>query len=47
MVEFLIKFENRGIKIGRVNSILITESLNLQLYTLILYGVWGPLWCWK
>ena len=44
MVEFFRKFENRGIKITRVNSILIAKSLNLQLFTLILYGVWGPLW---
>ena len=28
MVEFLIKFENRGIKIALVNSI-ITKSINL------------------
>ena len=43
MVEFLTKFENRGIKINRVNSILITESINLQLFTLISYGVGGSL----
>ena len=42
MVEFLRKFENRDIKIARVNSILTTKSINLQLFTLILYGVWGP-----
>ena len=30
-----LKFENRGIKIARVNSILITKSINLQLITLI------------
>ena len=29
MVEFLRKFENRGIKISRVNSIRITKSINL------------------
>ena len=29
MVEFLRKFENRGIKIARVNSIRITKSINL------------------
>ena len=29
MLEFLRKFENRGIKISRVNSI-ITKSINLQ-----------------
>ena len=39
MIEFLRKFENRGIKIARVSSILITKSINLQLFTLILYGV--------
>ena len=39
MVEFLRKFKNRGIKITRVNSILITKSSNLQLFTFILYGV--------
>ena len=44
MVKFLRKFENRRIKIVRVNSILITKSINLQLFTLILYGVMGPLW---
>ena len=44
MVEFSKKFENRDIKIARVNSILITKSINLQLITLILYGVAGALW---
>ena len=39
MVEFLRNFENRGIKIDQINSILITKSINLQLFTLILYGV--------
>ena len=39
MVQFLRKFENRGTKIARVNSILITKSINLQLFSLILYGV--------
>ena len=39
MVEVLKKIENCGIKIARVNSILITKSINLQLFTLILYGV--------
>ena len=43
IVEFLRKFENRGIKIARVNWIFITKSINLQLFTLILYGVEGPL----
>ena len=44
MVEFFRQFENRGMKIARVNSILITGSINLQLFTLILYGVGRPLW---
>ena len=40
MIEFLRKFENRGIKIARVNSIPITNiSVNLHFFTLILYGV--------
>ena len=43
MVEFLRKVENRGIEIARVNSILITRSFNLQLFTLILCGGGGPL----
>ena len=43
IVEFLRKFQNRGIKIARVNSILITKSFNLQLFTSILYSVEGPL----
>ena len=43
MIEFLRKFENRGIKIALVNSILLTKSINLQLITLILHGVGGPL----
>ena len=43
MVEFLRKFENRFINIGRVNSILITKFIYLQLFTLILYGDGGPL----
>ena len=34
MVEFHQKFENRGIKIGRVSSIFIAKSINLQLFTL-------------
>ena len=29
MVEFFLKFENRGIKIARVYSIRITKSINL------------------
>ena len=32
MVEFLRKFENRGIKIAPVNSILITKSIDLVIY---------------
>ena len=32
MVEFLRKFDNSGIKIAGVNSILITKSTNLQLF---------------
>ena len=39
MVEFLKKIENCGIKIARVNS--ITKSINLQLFTWIIYGVGG------
>ena len=39
MIEFFRKFENRFIKISRVNSILITKSINLQLFTLIFDGV--------
>ena len=44
MIEFLRKFETRSIKIARVNSILITKSINFQLFILILYCVGGPLW---
>ena len=39
MIELFGKFENRGIKISRVNSILIIAPINFQLFTLILYGV--------
>ena len=35
MVKFLTNFDNRGIKIVQVNSILITKSINLQLFTSI------------
>ena len=35
MAEFR-KFENLGVKIARVNSIFITKSINLQLFTLVL-----------
>ena len=38
MVEFFSKFENRGIKMARVNTILISKYINFQLFTLILYG---------
>ena len=41
MVEFPTKFENCRVKIDRLDSILITKSVNLQFFTLILYGVWG------
>ena len=44
MIEFLGKFENRGINIARVSTILITKSIDFQLFTLILYGIGGPLW---
>ena len=43
ITEFIRKLENCGIKIARVNSILIRKSINLQLFTLILDGVMGPL----
>ena len=43
MSEFLRKFENRSLKIARVILILITKSINLHLFTLILYGLGGPL----
>ena len=44
MIEFLRKFENRGIIIAQVNWILIAKSFDLQLFTLILYGVLGRPW---
>ena len=34
IVEFLIEFERHGIKIARVNSILITKSTKLYSYLL-------------
>ena len=37
MIEFPRKFENRIIKIARVNSIIITISINLQLFTILFY----------
>ena len=36
MIEFLKIIENRSIEIALVNSILITKSINLQLFTRIL-----------
>ena len=39
MVNFFRKFDNRGIKIALVNSILITKSTDVQLLPLISYGV--------
>ena len=36
MIKFLRKFENRNIKITQVYWILITKSINLQLFTSIL-----------
>ena len=40
-VEFLEKFQDRGIKIARVNSILITKSVDLQFTLFFLLR--GPL----
>ena len=39
MIKFLMKFENRGIKIVLVNSMLIPKSINLQFFTFILFDV--------
>ena len=39
MVEFLRKFENRRIKIVRVNSIRITKSINLLKFCMVYVGV--------
>ena len=36
LVEFLGKFANRGIEIARVNSILITISINLLYFFRVL-----------
>ena len=36
MLVFLGQFENRGIKIARVNSILITKSSNLLEFSMVL-----------
>ena len=43
MIAFIKKFENRGIKIAQVDSVL---SLNLSIYNYLLLFcmVWGPLW---
>ena len=43
LVEFRRKFGNRGFEIARVNSIIITKYIELQLFTSILNGVGGPL----
>ena len=37
-VEFLRKFENRRIKIVRVNSIRITKSINLLKFCMVLWS---------
>ena len=42
MVEFLRKFENLGIEIAQVISI-ISKSINLQFFTLFFVRCWGPL----
>ena len=39
MIDFLRKFVNHGIKIARVNLILITKFIKVQFFTLILHGV--------
>ena len=46
MVECFRKFENRSSKIAPGHSLLITKFIDLQLFTLILYDVGGPLWSW-
>ena len=38
IIVFLKIFDNRNVKIVRVKSILITKSINLQLFTLSLCG---------
>ena len=35
MLEFIRKFENRGIKIARVNLILISKSILLLFHTVL------------
>ena len=41
MVEFLRKFENRGIKIARVNSILITKIYKFTVIYFNFVQGWG------
>ena len=41
--NFPRKFENRGTKIARVNSIPITKFIYLKLFTIIVHGVRGSL----
>ena len=41
VVEFFKKLEKPAIEIAGVNSILITKSIDLQLFTSILYTVLG------
>ena len=41
MLEFFKKIEDRGIKIARVHSILISKSINLKLFTLKFVRCWG------
>ena len=43
MLVFLWKFENRGIKIA---PCLLNLLHQIYQFTLILYGVGVPLWCW-
>ena len=45
MIEFLRKFENRGIKIARANSILNTKSINLE-FTLTLISLDDTFFHW-
>ena len=39
MLEFFKKFQDLCIKIALVNSVLISKSINFQLFTLIVYDV--------
>ena len=41
MIEFLRKFENRGIKIAPVNSILIMKSINFSVIYINFVRCWG------